>query len=286
MRAMRNWMVAGLVGMLAAGGCGRGEPAGGEAGTPSKHPPGSVRGVPEPPLPPLPMTAADSARARARLASELDSLTAAFSLVRPLGAREVAELRQDLNAEQVAAARRLGLRVSGEAGIEQLRRQGRLVPLEDSTAYWVLREMEHSVPYVTPDARSALELLGRRFHARLDSLGLPRFRVKVTSALRTDDDQARLRKTNSYASRTVSAHEFGTTVDVSHERFAVPAGPEAGSMEADMLEELGKEHARALQAELGRAIGGMRDQGLLHVMMENRQPVYHITIARPVPPAG
>jgi precorrin-6B methylase 1 len=120
--------------------------------------------------------------------------------------------------------------------------------------------------------------LGRRFHARLDRLGLPHYRMKVTSALRTDETQAELRRINSYASRTVSAHEFGTTIDVSHERFAVPAG--TGEMEAEVLEEVGKEHAKVLQAELGRAIAEMRDAHDLHVMMENQQPVYHMTVAR------
>jgi hypothetical protein len=139
-----------------------------------------------------------------------------------------------------------------------------------------------------PDARAMLTELGRRFHARLDRLGLPRYRMKVTSALRTDETQADLRKTNSYASRTVSAHEFGTMVDVSHERFAVPAdarpaGSAALEIEREMLEEVGKEHARVLQAELGRAIAEMRGEHALHVMMENMQPVYHMTVARRFP---
>ena len=135
-----------------------------------------------------------------------------------------------------------------------------------------------------------LEDLGRRFHARLDRAGLPRYRIKITSAIRTAEAQGDLRKTNSYAASTTSAHQFGTTVDVSHERFAVPAGPRAGAlpqpldgaweMEAEMLEEVGKEHAKALQAELGRALTELRDAGAVHVMMENKQPVYHFTLAR------
>jgi hypothetical protein len=222
---------------------------------------------------------------RARVAARGDSVRAAFRRARPLGAREVAELRQDVNAEQIATARALGIRAGGQARIEALEREGRLVPLGDSTAYWVLRDMDHSVPYVTPDARAMLTELGRRFHARLDRLGLPRYRMKVTSALRTDETQAELRKINSYASRTVSAHEFGTTIDVSHERFAVPADPRpegsaALGLEREMLEEVGKEQAKVLQAELGRAIAEMRDQRALHVMMENMQPVYHMTVAR------
>lgn len=238
---------------------------------------------PAPPVPPPLTTAADSARERTRVAALRDSVLAAFARGTRLTAREVAELRQDRNAEQVAAAQRLGLRVSGDAETRRLVREGRLVALGDSTAFWVLRGMDHSTPYVTPDTRANLEALGRRFHARLDRLGLPRYRMKVTSALRTDQTQAELRRINSYASRTRSAHEFGTTVDVSHERFAVPApGASAGwAMEAEMLEAAGKEHARVLQAELGRALAEMRAQGSVHVMMENRQPVYHFTLARP-----
>jgi hypothetical protein len=278
---MRSWTAVGLVGVLVVGGCARGEHDGYD--DEPEEPQGRQAEAAQPPPAP-PVSAADSAEVRARIAAEGDSVRAAFGQVRRLRAREVAELRQDVNAEQIATARSLGVRVSGQAEIERLLRQGRLVALGDSTPYWVLRKMQHSVPYVTPDTRAMLVHLGRRFHARLDRLGLPRYRMKVTSALRTDETQADLRKTNSYASQTVSAHEFGTTVDVSHERFAVPEA--VRQMEAAMLEEVGKENAKALQAELGRALAEMRDQGALRVMMEDRQPVYHMTVARRFPAAG
>ena len=271
-------MAVGAAGLFAAAGCGGGEPDRAEASEPPRR---EAPAPPRPAPPPPPMTAADSAALRARVAARGDSVRAAFARAHPLGAREVAELRQDVNAEQIASARRLGMRVSGDAEIRRLVREGRLVALGDSTQHWILRDMDHSVPYVTPDARAALEELGRRFHARLDRLGLPRYRMKVTSALRTDEKQAELRRINSYDSQTVSAHEFVTTVDVSHERFAAPAGLAGGEMEAEALDSIGKEHAKVLQAELGRAIAQMRDEGALHVMMENMQPVYHMTLARP-----
>ncbi|HEX5869451.1 MAG TPA: DUF5715 family protein [Longimicrobium sp.] len=242
--------------------------------------------------PPRPMTAADSAAVRSRIAAESASVAAAFLKVPRLKAREIGNLRLDKNATQVASAQSLGVRVSGQAEIDRMVRQGRLVPLGDSTQYWILRGMDHSSPYVTPDTKAMLEDLGRRFHRRLDSLGLPRYRMKVTSAIRTEEAQVDLRKTNSYAASTTSAHQFGTTVDVSHERFAVPAGPRAAvgaasvpiagawELEGEMLEEVGKENARALQAELGRALTELRTAGAVHVMMENKQPVYHFTLAR------
>ncbi|HEX6042130.1 DUF5715 family protein [Longimicrobium sp.] len=281
---MRSWILAGALAVAAAG-CGGDEHRGYDVSAQDAPAAVAQAARPAPPPPPRPMTAADSARERTRIDALRQSVTAAFAKGSRLKAREVAELRLDKNAMQVASAQRLGLRVSGDAETQRLVREGRLVALGDSTEFWVLRNMDHSTPYVTPDTRANLVELGRRFHARLDQLGLPRYRMKVTSALRTDDTQADLRRINSYASQTRSAHEFGTTVDVSHERFAVPApGADASmawALEAEMLEELGKENARVLQAELGRALAELRTQGAVHVMMENKQPVYHFTLARP-----
>jgi hypothetical protein len=274
-------------------GCSEGGPAWGEepgspaAETAVEWEAASVAAAPEPPRV---LSAADSAEARARLEAEAESLRAVFAGGRELTAREVAELRLDRNATQIATARRLGTRVSGQAQVERLLASGALVELEDSTEYWILRRMENSMAYATPDLNGMLEELGRRFHARLDELGLPRYRMRVTSVLRTPEDQEVLRRTNPNASRIVSAHEFGTTVDVSHERFAVPRAPLGITglerLEVEMLEEVGMEHSRVLQAELGRAIQELRGEGALHVMMEDAQPVYHMTVARPYPRGG
>jgi len=289
MHGLRSWMAVGMVAALAASACSPADAADDEREPAARRaeaaaPPAAPQ---PPPPPPAPATAADSARVLATIAAREDSVRAAFGRAKPLGAREVAELRQDVNAEQIRTAQSLGVRAGSRT--EALKRQGVLVELPDSTEYWVLRDMDHSVPVVTPDARGMLTELGRRFHARLDILGLPRYRMKVTSALRTDQTQADLRKINPYASQTVSAHEFGTTMDVSHERFAVPAGAArtgAPELEEEMLDSVGKEHAKVLQAELGRAIAQMRDEGALHVMMENLQPVYHMTVRRRFPAAA
>lgn len=286
MRRMRGGILAGLLatGVAACGGDDHGD----YVREANAAPPGAGQAARAPrPAPLRPMTAADSAQLRSRIAADSAALGAAFGRMSRLEAREVGNLRLDKNATQVASAQRLGVQVAGESEIRRRVREGSLVPLGDSTEHWVLRTMEHSSPYVTPDTRANLVELGRRFHARLDRAGLPRYRIKVTSAIRTADAQVDLRRTNSYAASTTSAHQFGTTVDVSHERFAVPAPPAgqalegAWEMRAEMLEAMGKEHARVLQAELGRALLEMRGQGAVHVMMENRQPVYHFTLARP-----
>ena len=226
---------------------------------------------------------------QARVAARRDSLGAAFQKGRRLRWREVWALKRDRNAEQIAIAQRMGVRASDSTEIAALVRQGRLVPLQDSTDLWVLREMDYSVPYVTPDTRALLVRIGRSFHARLDSLGLPHYRMKLTSGLRTAENQVALRRVNANASQTVSAHEFGTTVDISHAGFAAPDSLPAGAwpeLELPMLDSVGKGHTTVLQAALGRALLALKEQGLLVVMMENGQPVYHLTVARPLAERG
>jgi hypothetical protein len=291
MRAMRGWAAAGLAAVVALAGCGGGDgdglhaaPAGGTAAAQAPRP---AAATPTPPAVRL-ATAADSAREQAHVAQMRAQVEAAFARGTRIGASEIGQLRADKNARHVATASRMGIRAGRFSAVPQLVRDGRLVALGDSTAFWVLRDMDHSVPYVTPDAKAMLQELGRRFQARLRALGLPAYRMKVTSALRTDESQADLRKINSYAARTVSSHEFGTTMDVSHERFAVPADPRSEEsddlrMERAMLEEVGKANAKVMQAELGRAILEMRKEGLLLVIMENKQPVYHMTVAHSFP---
>jgi hypothetical protein len=294
MRGMQSWMGAGLAVALAAAGCARAESA------PDQGPPRAAAARSAAPAAAPAPGPGEVDAARRRVAARADSARRALVQVRGLTREERAGLRQDVNARQVAVAQSLGVRARDEEEIRRLVRAGRLVALEDSTEYWVLRDLTYSVPYVTPDAKSMLLEIGRRFHERMDSLGLPRYRMEVTSVLRTPETQDELKRRNSNAARDVSAHEFGTTLDVAHVRFAPPAaadlpaelpaapGPSAQirAEEAALLEEVGKQNAAALQAELGRVLAEMRDERKLRVMMERRQAVYHMTVAQRMPAAA
>jgi hypothetical protein len=293
MRGKRKWMGAGLGVVIAAAGCSRPDAAASGARDGSTDARATAPSAAAAPAP------QEVEAARLRIAARADSARRAMVQVRGLTREERAGLRQDVNARHVAVAQSLGVRARDEDEIQRLVRGGRLVALEDSTGYWVLRDLTYSVAYVTPDAKAMLLEVGRRFHERLDSLGLPRFRMEVTSVLRTPETQDELKRRNSNAARDVSAHEFGTTLDVAHVRFAPPAAaalpaevPSAPAQsaqiraeEAALLEEVGKQNAAALQAELGRVLGEMRDESKLRVMMERRQAVYHMTVARRMSPA-
>lgn len=225
------------------------------------------------------------------IVAHVDSVDRLLRRVPNLTRHEREQLRRDVNAVQIARARQLG--VTPGLPVAQLAAQGRLVELHDSTEHWVLRDLKFSVPYATPSAQAMLLEIGRRFHTALDSAQAPRFRIEITSVLRTPEKQAELRRRNSNASRIESAHEFGTTVDLAYRRWAPPepAGPLAEAYSRDwraamlydsLMSKMARDRGAELQALLGRVLAAMQNEGKLMVRMERRQTVFHITVARPL----
>lgn len=216
-----------------------------------------------------------------------------------------AGLRRYLSASHLDRARGLGTRVVDEETMNTLLESGALIELEDSTEHWIVRPRV-APAVVVPDMRALLHTLGRRFQARLAELELPPYRIEVTSALRTSEHQARLRRTNANAAAGVSSHEFGATVDLSYAAFAPPgpgwietAGggtPSPGAPDSefrerfgptlDRLTDLAFESVSARKSrELGRifseVLRQVQDEGLAVVIYERQQTVYHVTVARP-----
>jgi hypothetical protein len=233
-------------------------------------------------------TPAEWATLRTNLQPQLDSIDQRLRQVRSLTIPERIALRRDVNERHIERARQLGVRVTGS--VEPLVAARQLVRLAGTNRYWIVRELDYSIPYVTPDVEAMLVEIGQRFHARLDSLGVPRFRLDITSALRTPVQQAELRTRNSNASRIESSHEFGTTIDIAYRRYAPPAGesfsdvtPYPAWMSDSLLVETARARGAELQAALGRVLQEMQREGKLLVRMERRQTVYHITVARRYP---
>ena len=205
-------------------------------------------------------------------------------------------LRRYRGASHLQAARRLGVRrVSGAADIERLVAEGQLVPLGD-TPYYYVQDLDYSTAYVTPDLARLLEAIGERFHARLRAHGLPLYRYCISSVLRTAENQRALRLINPNAARGVSAHEFGTTLDVVIHKYAyldrpedrLPPSPYAslnGRLEALRVERfgaLGYRYWQELQGILGRVLIELQDEGKALVLLEREQPVFHLTVAEPL----
>ncbi|CAN5619103.1 hypothetical protein BH23GEM9_BH23GEM9_33950 [soil metagenome] len=224
-----------------------------------------------------------------RLADSVDVLFRPVPLQTP---GQEAAFRRFGNVQQLERARSLGVHAAGEAERQAALRDGGLIVLEDSTALWVVRELTHSEPLVTPDARALLVEIGERFHQRLERLGSPPFRLEVTSVLRTAESQAELRRTNPNAALGQSTHEYGTTLDVAYASFAAPAQlelepaqlpwlqPRLEVIGAALMETVAARNSRELQAILGHVMSELQAEGLAMVTLERQQPVYHFTVAR------
>jgi hypothetical protein len=243
-----------------------------------------------------PIDAATEARVRATLDERLTEIDTTVQRLPGLIASIRRDMRRHLNATHVETARRSGVGpVRDSAHVAALVDSGDLVQLPDSTPWWVLRELDQSLPYVTPDTRAALEEIGRRFHARLDEHDLPPFRLDVTSVLRTGEQQAALRRRNPNAARTVSSHQFGTTFDVAYLSFAAPQSLDHRSLAphpareltrplrtylTTRLDTLAVRHAPHLEGELGAVLQELQRDGAALPLRERSQPVFHVTVAR------
>jgi hypothetical protein len=225
-----------------------------------------------------------------RLALSADRILSPLPVMTP---GEVDGLRRYLNASHIARARQLGIRAEDEDAVDSLVAAGRLIELEDSTRYWIVRPGD-SPAHVVPDVRALLEVLGERFQARLADLGLPPYRVEITSAYRTAERQARLRRTNPNASAGVSSHEFGTTVDLSYAAFAPPADVPGAIIDgvaedlrphirriADLaFESVSARKSRELGKIFSQVLAEAQNEGIVLVIYERQQTVYHLTVGR------
>ncbi len=236
------------------------------------------------------LSGAEATRVMSAIAARADSADRKLRRVPNLSRQERGVLLRDVNDVQTARARQVG--IPRGSSVEQLVDAGGLVKLRDTTEYWVLRELDYSVPYVTPATEALLVDIGKRFQQRLDSLGIPRYRLEITSVLRTPAKQSELRKRNSNAAKEVSAHEFGTTVDIAYRKWGapevdtiagLPIGGDLRSWSDSVMIETGRKRGAELQAVLGRVLRELRAEGRVLVRMERRQTVYHITTTRASP---
>lgn len=231
---------------------------------------------------------------RARFEAFVDEREGRYLKVPLLSDRQRGLLRRSRNARHVATARRLGV-PSVEARADGLERAGAagLVRIGDSPYYWV-GTLTYSVPYVTPSAAAVLDSIGVRFQAKLAGYGLPPYKFYVSSVLRTQEDQAALRRVNANAARSTSSHEFGTTFDIGFRRYRYAGDPASELWEPafpflrdEFAADLGafyrqttERYPSRMLSVLGEAMIELENEGLLLTVMERRQPVFHTTVAR------
>ena len=171
----------------------------------------------------------------------------------------------DSNHVQLVAAQQWGVSpVKDREDAEQ--RKSELVYMA-SSPYYDLAHLDSSIPYLVPHAAILLEDIGRAFIDSLQARRMPLYSMVVSSVLRSEDDVARLRRSNKNATER-SCHLYSTTFDINYTVFK----PVTTSREVDAETEV------KLKAILGEVLYDLRCQDRCYVKYERIQPCFHITV--------
>ena len=195
-----------------------------------------------------------------KAAASLSSASAGRLRLRNIG--RLAEVFNDSNRFQLEHARRLGVEpMTGLSSYYNTRRP--LVKIRTNSDF-VVDELRHSYPFLVPEAVRLLHDIGRNFQDSLKSRGGGRYRIIVTSVLRTPSTVKKLKRVNGNATQE-STHQYGTTFDITYSRFDPIDGKEVNT-QGD------------LKNLLAEVIYDLHRRGRCMVKYERKSPCFHITV--------
>lgn len=146
--------------------------------------------------------------------------------------------------------------IESEDHFLQLIKNKKLVPVSQGTGYLV-DELTHSHPFVTPRSKVILEEIGQAFQ----SLTKQESFFTVSSVTRTPEQQQNLRKRNRNATAGISSHSYGVSFDISYIRFN---GKKGGN--------------RSAQKDLETVLNEFQAANKIFFIKERKQSCYHVTV--------
>ncbi len=166
----------------------------------------------------------------------------------------------DENDIQLVAAKRNGIKELPERTSDYTKYG--LVALHNNQ-YYTISELKYSVPYLVPAARVMLNTIGKCFQDVLaEKYPDSRYKIIVTSVLRTEEDVSKLVRRNRWATEN-SCHRHGTTIDISYYKFVKISGPDVTDYE--------------MKEFLAKALAELRDAKICYVKYERRN-CFHVTL--------
>ncbi|WP_420872713.1 DUF5715 family protein [Parabacteroides bouchesdurhonensis] len=169
---------------------------------------------------------------------------------------------KDLNDLHLAEAQKLG--VQPVSSREEAEKASKKMEEIKSNKYYEVEELKHSIPYLIPQAASLLKDIGKNFQDSLSNLNASIYKIKVTSVTRTVDDVKKLKKRNVNSSVN-SAHQYGTTFDVSWVRYTKVDEKDTLNIDNDRLKMVLASVLRDLHREKRCYIKHERKQGCFHI---------------------
>lgn len=171
----------------------------------------------------------------------------------------------DLQSRQYAVASQIGLPHPPKDREDAATMKKRLVEVKTTDNY-IVDNLTHSVPYLIPSAARELDEIGAEWADILARNGLPHYRFRVTSILRTQEDIRALQKSGNINSVTQSCHCFGTTFDLAYMHY------DKATRTRDYV------HEDNLKLVLGQVLLNHQRAGKIYVKYEWKQSCFHITV--------
>lgn len=168
----------------------------------------------------------------------------------------------DLNDAHLAYAQHVG--ITPIRNTRQIMRISKPIVRVNDCEEYSLDNLTHSYPILVEPAALLLHDIGAEFNRKLAAQGGGKYRIKVTSLLRTSESVNRLKRGNVNSTEN-SAHLYGTTFDISYVDF-----PE-GHLNT-------RKHSDGdLKNLLAEVLLEMKEQGRCLVKFERKQGCFHIT---------
>lgn len=166
----------------------------------------------------------------------------------------------DSNSVQLLSAQRYGVKpVADQRDAEHRKRE--LVYI-GSNPYYDVDRLRSSIPYLVPEAALLLQDIARNFFDSLQVKRLPLNKLLITSVLRSKADVEALRQHNGNATQN-SCHLYGTTFDISYNRFH------------PLYRKVGGDTLKLVLCEV---LNDLRLQGRCYAKYERHQGCLHVTV--------
>jgi len=172
----------------------------------------------------------------------------------------------DLNELHLSVAQQIG--IDPISSREEARHASKKMTEISSNKYYEVEELTHSIPYLVSEAAKLLENIGRNFQDTLYNLNAPLYKIKVTSVTRTVSDISQLRQRNINSSEN-SAHQYGTTFDISWVRYTKIDEKDTLNIDKDQLKMV-----------LATVLRNLHREGRCYIKHERRQGCFHITVRK------